>query len=161
MVLDGKAQVASVDGNVLRLAFTREGDAKGFSQNGCDTVLREALTETLGVDWRIEATAGAAPATPGAPAALNAPSSEPSAGPAGPGGSSPSPSSGASDAPQRRDAAPQAPVEPEPDPDYDYPDVDDDQVVAAGPDDGLTGLPLLERELGARVIDEPPEPGGS
>ncbi|MQA79501.1 MAG: DNA polymerase III subunit gamma and tau [Streptosporangiales bacterium] len=133
MVLDGKAQVAGAEGGVLRLVFPREGDAKGFAQNGCDTVLREALAEVLGVDWRIEASSGPAPASQGG----DAPAASPAATPA------PAP---------RRD---EPPVPPDPTPPADLPDEETDDVVADSGDGDLTGLPLLERELGARVIDEP------
>ncbi|MBO0830087.1 MAG: hypothetical protein J2P24_20125, partial [Streptosporangiales bacterium] len=129
MVLDGKAQVADVRGGVLRLRFARDGDAKGFTQNGCDAVLREALGQVLGVDWRVETTTGGT-------------------------------GQGADPAPRAVPAEPAAtPPPPEPPPGYDDPYVPEPDDTAgdhtSGRDgDALTGLPLLERELGAKVIDE-------
>ncbi|HEX6445695.1 MAG TPA: DNA polymerase III subunit gamma and tau [Streptosporangiales bacterium] len=132
MVLDGKAQVAGVQGGVLQLRFARDGEAKGFTQNGCDAVLRDALAEVLGVDWRVEATVGGSGAGPDpAPRARTTPS-EPA----------------------------NTPPPPEPPPGYDDDPFDDEPEDASSDDpsgrqdDVLTGLPLLERELGAKVIDE-------
>ncbi|MGH3097379.1 MAG: hypothetical protein ACRDMV_15460, partial [Streptosporangiales bacterium] len=127
MTLDGKAQVASVENGVLRLSFAREGDAKGFSQNGCDAVLREALAGVLGVDWRVEAAAGQPPPVAGA-----APTAD----------TRPEPPAAEAPPPV---AAPE-PEEPE------EPDSADPADTLA--DAGLTGLPLLERELGAQVIQD-------
>ncbi|MQA02024.1 MAG: DNA polymerase III subunit gamma and tau [Streptosporangiales bacterium] len=132
MVIKDNAQVASADGNVLKLAFSREGDAKGFANNGCEPVLREALAEVLGMDWRIETTTGAGQPPPAAAVGAPAQVSGPSAPAEAPEPDLPEPVDDAVDDPSELDAAQPA-------------------------DDGLTGLPLLERELGARVIDEPPD----
>ncbi|MGH3096984.1 MAG: DNA polymerase III subunit gamma and tau [Streptosporangiales bacterium] len=130
MVLDGKAQVAAVEGGVLRLSFAREGDAKGFSQNGCDVVLREALAGVLGVDWQVEASGGQPPPVAGAAPQAGARPEPPAAAPA-----------------RTQDRAPA--------PDPDEPEEPDGADPAdAMADDGLTGLPLLERELGAQVIQD-------
>jgi DNA polymerase-3 subunit gamma/tau len=55
IVLMEGVEVASLDGNVLTLAFANEGKRRGFTTGGKDAVLREALKEILGVDWRIDA----------------------------------------------------------------------------------------------------------
>ncbi|HEX6469130.1 MAG TPA: DNA polymerase III subunit gamma and tau [Streptosporangiaceae bacterium] len=58
MVLMEGVEVSSLDGNVLTLAFDQEGKRKGFVNGGRDGVVREALQELLGVDWRIETVPG-------------------------------------------------------------------------------------------------------
>ncbi len=47
-ILLSSANVESVDGNVVVLAFPREGDAKGFSGNGCDQDLADVIERMLG-----------------------------------------------------------------------------------------------------------------
>jgi DNA polymerase-3 subunit gamma/tau len=58
MVLMEGVEVGSLDGNVLTLAFDHEGKRKGFVNGGRDGVVREALQELLGVDWRIDTVTG-------------------------------------------------------------------------------------------------------
>ena len=48
-ILLSNATVESVEGNVLTLAFAREGDAKGFGSSGCDQDLADVLDGMLGV----------------------------------------------------------------------------------------------------------------
>src|SRR6185437_4642199 len=48
-ILLGNASVESVEGNVLSLAFEREGDAKGFGSSGCDQDLANVLDRMFGV----------------------------------------------------------------------------------------------------------------
>ncbi|HXS65621.1 MAG TPA: hypothetical protein VN767_22410, partial [Streptosporangiaceae bacterium] len=48
-ILLGNASVESVEGNVLSLAFEREGDAKGFGSSGCDQDLASVLDRMFGV----------------------------------------------------------------------------------------------------------------
>ena len=55
IVLMEGVDVASLEGNVLTLAFANEGKRRGFATGGKDVVLREALKDILGVDWRIDA----------------------------------------------------------------------------------------------------------
>jgi DNA polymerase III subunit gamma/tau len=48
-ILLGNATVESVEGNVLTLAFVREGDAKGFGSSGCDQDLADVLDRMFAV----------------------------------------------------------------------------------------------------------------
>jgi DNA polymerase III subunit gamma/tau len=60
-ILLGNASIESVEGNVLTLAFEREGDAKGFGSSGCDQVLADVLERTFGVRPVIRTGVGSAP----------------------------------------------------------------------------------------------------
>jgi DNA polymerase III subunit gamma/tau len=48
-ILLGNASLESVEGNVLTLAFDREGDAKGFGSSGCDQDLATVVDRMFGV----------------------------------------------------------------------------------------------------------------
>jgi DNA polymerase III subunit gamma/tau len=54
MLLDHVQVVGLADG-VLTVAFANEGQRKNFATGGSDEILREAVYEVLGADWRIEA----------------------------------------------------------------------------------------------------------
>ena len=165
LLMSGPAQVVDVRDNVIVLGFTTGPLERQFKLgNANEDVLREALKEVVGADFRIETTlagggsspaaspsspspsAGSPPSSPASPgaAARSAPQRRSSARPA------PSDPSGAGtedpalrDRGSRRDAsAPTPPISDEPDPD------DDDA------DDGSSGLALLQRHLGATVIDD-------
>ncbi|WP_460303007.1 DNA polymerase III subunit gamma and tau, partial [Actinocorallia aurea] len=78
-IMEGVAP-ASVEGNLLTIAFDHEGKRKNFVNGRRDGVLAEVLKELFGVDWRIEAVLGGSlpsaprpPAAPPAPAAWDAP----------------------------------------------------------------------------------------
>jgi DNA polymerase-3 subunit gamma/tau len=47
-ILLSEAVVDTLEGNVLTLAFEREGNAKGFSTSGCDQELSDVLAEMFG-----------------------------------------------------------------------------------------------------------------
>jgi DNA polymerase-3 subunit gamma/tau len=59
MILVNDVQVAALNADTLTLAFARAGDMKGWTSSGSDAALRAALTDVLGVDWRIEAVSAA------------------------------------------------------------------------------------------------------
>jgi DNA polymerase-3 subunit gamma/tau len=158
MVLFEKAQVVSVDGNVVALAFLDEGTRKGFAKSAHETLLADAIKEVLRVDVRLDAVldpskaraAGPAHATtaPPPPAPAAPPPPPPPAAPA-PAAAPVSPPT----SPPRSIVADEPPPPPayEPPPDYgDEPEPDD----AAAPDDGLSGRDLLMREFGASVLRE-------
>jgi DNA polymerase III subunit gamma/tau len=48
-ILLSEAAVDTLEGNVLTLAFEREGNAKGFATSGCDQELGDVLAEMFGV----------------------------------------------------------------------------------------------------------------
>ncbi|RKN43099.1 DNA polymerase III subunit gamma and tau [Streptomyces hoynatensis] len=55
ILLSQNAQVAGFDGGVLRLGFATAGARDSFVNSGSEDVLRQALGEAMGVQWRIEA----------------------------------------------------------------------------------------------------------
>lgn len=168
MILINDVQVQSLEGNVLTLGFARDGEMKGFTSSGCEAVVEDALREVLGVSWRVVAAAGGGgqgapppsappsapptpPATPttGPPPATSAPSPPPASGP--PARTSP-PSPPRAERPAVRSTPPAGPprtaaqVPDEPDPDN---DADADPAA-----EHLSGMALIQRELGATVIEE-------
>jgi DNA polymerase III subunit gamma/tau len=103
ILLSQNAQVVGFDGTTLQLGFANPGARDSFVSGGSEDVLKQALSEALGVQWRIEAIVdpgggggpGAAPPSgPGGP-----PPSGPGAGfdagpgPGGAGGGVPRPAS--------------------------------------------------------------------
>ncbi|MFE0576382.1 DNA polymerase III subunit gamma and tau [Streptomyces albogriseolus] len=169
ILLSQNAQVTGFDGTTLQLGFVNAGARDNFVSSGSEDVLRQALTEQLNVQWKIEAVVD--PSGGGGPAA-SGPAGGPSGGRSGgsgygaPGGggpgdtrrpstpqaSAPTPPSPAPSAPApataSRPAAPEppAPVSPEDDiPEDDDPDLDES---------ALSGQELLVRELGATVVEE-------
>jgi DNA polymerase-3 subunit gamma/tau len=172
-MLLSNASVLSLEDNVLTLRFPREGDVKGFSVSGHDAVLKRVLSERFGLNVTIRGMVGGDAAPPGASAGgAPRPGGPASGGPASGGSASGGPASGGSApggraaAPPRRDPAPAPPefVPPEftglPDgPDDDMPPDDgyedepspDDQLVQGSE---LSGMDLIQRELGGQVIGE-------
>jgi DNA polymerase-3 subunit gamma/tau len=143
IVLMEGVEVASLDGNVLTLAFVNDGKRRGFTTGGKDAVLREALNEILGVDWRIEAVLD------------NGQGGRPTPPPPAP----PEPSGwGASAVPQKpvepERPAPPPPPEPPPEPIDEADEVDPEGDADAGNDAALTGMALIEQVLGGTVIQE-------
>jgi DNA polymerase-3 subunit gamma/tau len=145
-LLSHNAQVAALDNGRLTLAMVNAGARDSFAGGGSDEIVREALIQVLGVDWKVEAIvdpsvspsgpapdrpASAAPAAPDEPAADPVPSAErPRA-------------VGAARAAAESVAA--ADPSPEAEPSPDDPDADDGDV---------SHQDLLARELGARAIGE-------
>ena len=146
-LLSHNAQVAGLEEGRLTLAMVNAGARDSFLRGGSDEIVREALIQVLGVDWKVDAIVD--PSTE--PVEGKSKQAAPSAGPADAADSAP----GA--APQRpktsrraaamaavAEAAPAA-AGPE-----DVPSADD----ADADDTGLTHHDLLARELGAKVIGE-------
>ncbi|WP_031508594.1 DNA polymerase III subunit gamma and tau [Streptomyces megasporus] len=168
ILLSQNAHVAGFDGATLQLGFSNPGARDSFVNGGSEDVLRAALADAFGVQWRIEAVvdpSGGAASSQAPPAARppaahaappQAPFGAPHAQPAAAAPSTPPPAAAPSrpSAPQappqaaRPEAAPPPPppVAPEDDmPEEDDPDLDD----AA-----LSGHDLIVRELGATVLEE-------
>jgi DNA polymerase-3 subunit gamma/tau len=144
LLLSGPAQVVEVKGNVLVLGFTTGPLERQFKLGSAnEDTLREALKQVLGSEWRIETTlAGAGPAS-AAPAASATPAAPPSSPPS-------AAAEPAAAAPPRPQSAAHGPApESASDFSFDEPDPDDDDA-----DDGASGLALLQRHLGATVIDD-------
>ncbi|MFD9130117.1 DNA polymerase III subunit gamma and tau, partial [Kitasatospora sp. NPDC059571] len=176
ILLSQNGQVAGFDGSVLQVSFVNAGARDSFVGSHSDEVLRQALADALGVDWRVECIIdpsggsaapsgppaggggggwGTAPARPApaappahqAPAPVPAPAAQPSAGqPVAP----PQPGPAAQSAPPAAPApyrAPQpAPVAPE----DDVPEDDDPDLT----EEAFSGQELIIRELGATVLEE-------
>ena len=145
MLLSQNSQVVGIEANVLTLGFKTAGARESFLQGGSDQILRQAMIDLIGADWRIEAVVdpSADPVKAAAPrvikpAVVDAPPVSPAA-PSRP----PAPAS-----------PPQAAQEPEAEP------IDpDDYVDPADPtisNEAESGAALLARELGATVIEEIP-----
>ncbi len=69
ILLSQNGQVAGFDGNVLQVSFINAGARDSFVSSNSDEVLRQALADALGVDWRVECIVdpsggAAAPAAP-------------------------------------------------------------------------------------------------
>ena len=154
-------EVASLEGVVLTLAFTNEGNRKGFA-GGKEGVLRETLKEMFAVDWRIETVldngSGNAPRSAPPPPAPD-PGSWGAPAPQANGSATPSanPPQVTEPAPVYRDDPGPPPPEqpPEPSEPLDEADeVDPEGDADAGVEAALTGMALIQRELGGQVIQE-------
>jgi DNA polymerase-3 subunit gamma/tau len=178
-VLLNNTSVLSVQDGILTLRFTRDGDLKAFGTSGHDAVLKKVLSADFGLTVTVRGVVGGE-AAPGAGGPTPGPSGprpsaarrQPSAGGSGRGTGSAGPGAGAGSAapagptvPTRQAAPPVAPQEsarpesggrrdePEDDlpPEPDEPSADD--PPAGGPAE-LSGLDLVQRELGGQVIGE-------
>ncbi len=156
MVLMEGVEVASLQGDVLTLAFAKEGQRRGFTTGGKDAVLRDALKEVLGVDWRIDAILdngsgqGFRSAPPPPPPESGGWAATP---PAREEPRTPAPPSAPAPAPEPAAVPPPEPPPPE------EPLDEDDEVDLEGDADAdaeaaLTGMALIEQVLGGKVIQE-------
>ena len=168
ILLSQNARVLGFDGATLQLGFTNPGARDSFVNGGSEEVLRTALSEGFGLDWRIEAVVapagseGVAPARPGggppparsghAPGAAGPTGARPH--PQGAGPSAPAGAAGPSEQLRRAASAAPAPTTsttpPPVAPEDDMPAEDDPDLEDAV----LTGHELIARELGATVIEE-------
>ena len=77
VMLSQNASVHSLDGSTLTIALVNAGARDSFIGNGANEILRQALIDKLGVDWRVEAivdpSAGSAPPVTAAAAHPSAP----------------------------------------------------------------------------------------
>jgi DNA polymerase III subunit gamma/tau len=169
ILLSQNAQVVGLHDNVLTVGFKNAGARDSFVGGGSEEILRQAAIDVIGADWQVEAIVDPS-ADPGAgtaprvtkPAVAPAPESSDgldyrAAEPAAPAEAPPSrpvahpdaiASVRSSIAPTRTGERPEkAADERDADADPDDPDADDS---------GIDGAELLQRELGATVIDEIP-----
>ncbi|MET8679084.1 DNA polymerase III subunit gamma and tau [Streptomyces sp. NPDC004647] len=166
ILLSQNAQVAGFDGTTLQLGFSNAGARDSFVGGGSEDVLRQALNDSLGVQWKVEAIVdpsgggaqgggasgpglgGGGPAAPRPSAPAPAREAQPPARPATPAPAprpAPSETEPRPEAPSYREPEP-PPVAPEDDmPTEDDPDLDDT---------ALSGHDLIVRELGATVVEE-------
>ncbi|QEU93321.1 DNA polymerase III subunit gamma and tau [Streptomyces kanamyceticus] len=159
ILLSQNAQVAGFDGTTLQIGFVNAGARDNFASSGSEDVLRQALSEQFGVEWRVEAivdpSGGSAPPPAavnfggGAPAAPR-PVAPPQPPPAASAPQAPAPS--AAPAPEPASAPRSAPAPEHVAPEDDTPEDDDPDLVESA----LSGHDMIVRELGATVIDEYP-----
>jgi DNA polymerase-3 subunit gamma/tau len=162
ILLSQNAQVIGLEGSVLTVGFKNAGARDSFLGGGSEEILRQAAIDVIGADWTVEAIvdpsadpgAGTAPRVtrPAVQAAAEgvveppAPADPPAARPAAAPETIASVRS--SIAPTRTGDRPAKPADDrDADVDPDDPDADDS---------GIDGAALLQRELGATVIDEIP-----
>ena len=145
-LLLSNASVLSLEDGILTLRFPREGDVKGFSVSGYDAVLKRVLSADFGLNVTIKGVAGTGaavrPGPPGtvAPGAPRPPAARRDPAPA-PSESAPPEFAGPYDEPDDMPPGEMTPDEPSP----------DDRAVR---DTELTGMDLIQRELGGQVIGE-------
>ncbi|MEU6826367.1 DNA polymerase III subunit gamma and tau [Streptomyces atriruber] len=163
ILLSQNAQVAGFDGTTLQIGFVNAGARDNFASSGSEDVLRQALSEQFGVQWKVEAivdpSGGSAPPPAagnfaagnfggGAPAPHRpaAPPQQQSPPPAAPAPYSPPPP------PPEPTPTPAPPAPEHVSPEDDTPEDDDPDLVESA----LSGHDLIVRELGATVVDEYP-----
>lgn len=177
ILLSQNGQVAGFDGSVLQVSFINAGARDSFVGSNSDDVLRAALADALGVDWRIECIvdpsggAGAAPSG-GAPGGAQggggwgAPARPAASAPAV---TAPAPAPVAAPAPVQAPPVQSAPVQAPPPaaappirpvqsvaPEDDIPEEDDPDLN----EEAFSGQELIIRELGATVLEEIHHRGG-
>nr|BFD92155.1 hypothetical protein KitaXyl93_35150 [Kitasatospora sp. Xyl93] len=179
ILLSQNGQVAGFDGSVLQVSFINAGARDSFVGSNSDDVLRAALADALGVDWRIECivdpSGGTAGPSGGAPGG-GAPGAQGGGGwgaPARPAAAAPpmpapapapvqAPPVQAAPAPVQAPPVRSAPVQAPPPvaaparpvrsvaPEDDIPEEDDPDLK----EDVFSGQELIIRELGATVLEE-------
>jgi DNA polymerase-3 subunit gamma/tau len=180
-MLLSNASVVSLDEGVLTLRFPRQGDVKGFQSSGYEDLLKQVLQARFGVSVAVRAVSGGdsppgdrrrpgpgpvpPPPPPPAPPAPSAGQPSPPQAPAATRPQEP-PAVGSASAEHPPAAAPPSAeagrrgggtgsfgisdLPPPPDEEFD-PD-DEDMAGPASPE--LTGMALVQRELGAQIIGE-------
>ena len=147
-MLLSNASVLSLADGILTLRFPRDGDLKGFSVSGHDAVLKRVLSAGFGLNVTVKGVAGG-----------DAPAGAPGVRPGRPGPSNPAPG------PSRQSPAPPpefAPADPAGYHDEPPDDMPPDEMPPdePSPEDRavrtteLTGMDLIQRELGGQVIGE-------
>lgn len=176
-MLLSNASVVSLDEGVLTLRFPRQGDVKGFQSSGYEDLLKQVLQARFGVNVMVRAVSGGDPP----PGERRRPAPEP--GPSSPASPPPQPTQAPQPAPQPQPSqfqaesgtsgaptASSAPLSGEsavggglgssrsPGPDAPFPSDDDfdpdDEDMTAAPSVELTGMALVQRELGGQIIGE-------
>ena len=170
ILLSQNAQVIGVDATSLTVGFKTAGARDSFIGGGSEEILRQAAIDMIGADWKVE-TAVDPSAQPGSetaprvkqsatrsePPPSTPPPSEPPAWASDEGPSEREPAKPESIAAARSNIAPtRNGDEPPPAPSGPDPDADAHRDDPAADDNGLDSTELLQRELGATVIEEIP-----
>ncbi|MGW6057121.1 DNA polymerase III subunit gamma and tau [Streptomyces sp. NPDC055189] len=152
ILLSQNAQVAGFDGTTLQIGFVNAGARDNFASSGSEDVLRQALSEQFGVQWKVEAivdpSGGSAPPPAagnfgGGAQAPSRPAPQQQSQPTPPPAANRAPAPAPAPAPERR--APEH-VSAE----DDIPADDDPDLVESA----LSGHDLIVRELGATIVEE-------
>jgi DNA polymerase III subunit gamma/tau len=164
-MLLSNASVVSVQDGILTLRFAREGDLKGFSSSGCDADLKRVLSTGFGLNVMVKGVTGGDPGA--GPGGLAARTSGPGSGGPGAGGQGAGgPGAGGQGGSRPGAAAPPAaaqqaaadddlpPDEMPSDEDEMPPDDEPSGYRSAPAAPELTGMDLIQRELGGQVISE-------
>jgi DNA polymerase III subunit gamma/tau len=131
------ASVHSLQEGILTLRFARDGDLKGFTTSGCDADLKRVLSGSFGVNVMVNGRVSAGGDEPSGPLR----------------GREDVPAEPSLEAPPaRRDTMP---VDDGPPPvdSYEPDEEPDDDPLPPGPPE-LTGMDLIQRELGGQIISE-------
>jgi DNA polymerase-3 subunit gamma/tau len=152
-ILLSNATVLSVQDGILTLRFARDGDLKGFSTSGCDADLKRVLSAGFGLNVMVKGVTGG----DAGPGVTNATPGLPGSGSGGAGSDTSRP-------PARTGSARPAVTPPgfaghHDDPLDEMPpeEMPPDEPSTDGPASGateLTGMDLIQRELGGQVISE-------
>ena len=162
ILLSQNAQVAGFDGTTLQIGFVNAGARDNFASSGSEEVLRQALSEQFGVQWKVEAIVDPSGGSAPPPAAGNF------------GGSAPPPPSRQAPPQQQQQQHQQqqpqqqqqqasapapapapAPAQERPAPEHVSPE--DDTWADDDPDmveSALSGHDLIVRELGATIVEQ-------
>ena len=166
ILLSQNAQVAAVDDKTLTIALVNAGARQSFSSGGSEEILRQAAIDVIGHDWRVEAivdptaqpgahgdsvTRPAVTPEPEAPADAPSPSPAPTPEPPAPERRPVDPNAVASARGAIQETRPKGDSRRQQEPSVSDADAHPDDPDA---DDGLGGTELLERELGASIIEE-------
>jgi len=181
-IVIGNASLVSLDEAVLTLRFPRQGDVKGFVNSKYEDLLKQVINTMFGINVVVRAVTGGgdppaarrpgpapvppppsftpaqaepAPAPSGAPPESAGPPAARPAEPSGPAGGSAGGSGGAT-GPFGSTGFPGGdlpPLPPAPPPDDEEFDPDDEDMSVSVPNE-LTGMALVQRELGGQVIAE-------
>jgi len=129
------ASVHSLQDNILTLRFGRDGDLKGFTTSGCDADLKRVLSGQFGVNVMVNGTVSSGGDDPPGPPRIRGdlPPESPLA--------------------ARRDSQPSPVLQPPPPDSYEPEEEPDDEPLPPGPPE-LTGMDLIQRELGGQIISE-------
>jgi len=151
-ILLSNASVRSLEDGLLTLGFPRDGDLKGFTASGCDADLKRVLSTGFGLNVMVKGVTGADPgagagAGPGRPGGPGGPGPVAAGGTGDVGAAAPAPSRPRHDEPPPDDIASDEFA-----PDDIPPDEPDDDRTPVVPE--LTGMALIQRELGGQVIGE-------
>jgi DNA polymerase-3 subunit gamma/tau len=169
-IVIGNASLVSLDEAVLTLRFPRQGDVKGFVNSKYEDLLKQVINAMFGINVVVRAVTGGgdapaarrpgpAPVPPPAPPPAPAPAEAATSRPAPPESAGPSagypaePSGPAGGLAGGFPGGDLPPLPPPPSPDDEEFDPDDEDMSVSVPNE-LTGMALVQRELGGQVIAE-------